>query len=57
MVNVKEIIVEIETIEKERNDAIKETNELRIRIWDLEKKLEEQKKETEKWKEIALNKK
>lgn len=54
MLDIKEIIASIETIEKQKNDAIAETNDLRIRVWTLEQELDKQRQETAKWKDISL---
>ena len=44
MKTAKEIIDAIESIEKEKNDAVKEAGELRVKVWKLEQELAEQKK-------------
>lgn len=50
MIGSKEIISAIEAMEQEKNSAIKEVNDLRVKVWQLEQELEKQRQETERWK-------
>ena len=53
MQDVKDIIVSIEAIAKERDNAQKEKQELQVKIFQLESELKKQKKETDMWRNIV----
>lgn len=53
MLDVKVIISSIEEMEKQKNEAMKDANELRIKVWQLEQELKEKEKEVESWKKLC----
>lgn len=56
MVDPSQLITLIETVVKERDEALKEISKLQIQILNLEKELREKKEEIQIWKKISNTK-
>ena len=56
MTDANQIIVLVEALKKERDDAIAEKSKQDVEIWRLKDELRKQKEETEKWKNLFAGK-